>query len=386
MQPPLVLHVVFRFSIGGLENGVVNLINRMPQDRFRHAIVALTECDAAFCQRIQRPDVQLVSLNKPPGHGFKLYPRLYRLFRELAPAVVHTRNLAALEAAVPAWAARVPARVHGEHGWDVSDPGGTRRKYQLLRRAYSPFVSRYVALSGHLESYLVRRVGIAPGRVERICNGVDTERFAPASPAARIELPGAPFDAEGTVVVGTVGRLQTVKDQVTLVRAFALARQAGEAGRRLRLIIAGDGALRADVEAEIRTAGIGGVTWLAGERSDVPEVMRALDIFALPSRAEGISNTILEAMASGLPVVATEVGGNAELVVDGETGALVPAQDPHAMARALLRYTADAALRQNHGAAGRKRVEQNFSIDNMVARYTSLYEQLLYRGTGLARE
>jgi sugar transferase (PEP-CTERM/EpsH1 system associated) len=377
VQRPLVLHVVFRFSIGGLENGVVNLINRMPQDQFRHAIVALTECDAAFCQRIQRPDVQLFSLNKPPGHGFKLYPRLYRLFRELAPAVVHTRNLAALEAAVPAWAARVPARVHGEHGWDVSDPGGTRRKYQLLRRAYSPFVSRYVALSGHLESYLVGRVGIAPDRVERICNGVDTDRFAPASPAARIELPGNPFDTADTVVVGTVGRLQTVKDQVTLVRAFALARQAGEAGRSLRLIIAGDGALRADVEAEIRAAGIGDVTWLAGERSDVPEVMRALDIFALPSRAEGISNTILEAMASGLPVVATEVGGNAELVVEGETGALVPAQDPQAMAQALLRYTADAALRQSHGAAGRQRVERSFSIDNMVERYTRLYQSLL---------
>jgi sugar transferase (PEP-CTERM/EpsH1 system associated) len=376
VQPPLVLHVVFRFSIGGLENGVVNLINRMPQDRFRHAIVALTDCDPVFCQRIQRPDVQLISLHKPPGHGFKLYPRLYRLFRELAPAVVHTRNLAALEAAVPAWAARVPARVHGEHGWDVSDPGGTRRKYQLLRRAYSPFVSRYVALSGHLESYLVGRVGIAPGRVERICNGVDTARFA-ASPAARIDLSGTPFDTADTVVVGTVGRLQTVKDQVTLVRAFALARQAGEGGRRLRLIVAGDGALRADVEAEIRAAGIGDVTWLAGERSDVPEVMRALDVFALPSRAEGISNTILEAMASGLPVVATDVGGNAELVAEGETGMLVPPQDPQAMAHALLRYTSDAALRHTHGAAGRSRVERNFSIDNMVERYTRLYQSLL---------
>ena len=105
--------------------------------------------------------------------------------------------------------------------------------------------------------------------------------------------------------------------------------------------------------------------------------MRSLDIFALPSQAEGISNTILEAMASGLPVVATDVGGNAELVAAGETGMLVPAQNPQAMAQALLRYTADAALRQSHGAAGRERVERSFSIDNMVARYTSLYEQLL---------
>jgi sugar transferase (PEP-CTERM/EpsH1 system associated) len=396
---PLVMHVVYRFDVGGLENGVVNLINHMPAERFRHAVVALTDCAEAFCRRIQRDDVRFLSLHKPPGHGAKLYPQLYRLFRSHRPAIVHTRNLAALESAVPAWAAGVPARVHGEHGWDVSDPGGTRRKFQWLRRAYSPFVSRYVALSGHIESYLVERVGIAPRRVERICNGVDTTRFVPASalhlasrPAVagagqgvRIDLAGSPFGAD-QLVVGTVGRLQTVKDQVNLVRAFAIAVRAGEAGRRLRLLVAGDGPQRAEVEAEIAAAGIGNITWLAGERSDVPEVMRALDVFALPSRAEGISNTILEAMASGLPVVATEVGGNAELVAAGETGLLVPPEDPARMAEALLRYTSHGALRQNHGAAGRKRVEQHFSVDNMVARYTSLYEQLLQRGSGLARE
>jgi sugar transferase (PEP-CTERM/EpsH1 system associated) len=347
----------------------------MPPERFRHAVIALAQCAPDFCQRVQRSDVEFISLHKPPGHGIKLYPRFYRLCRQLRPAIVHTRNLAALEFAVPAALADVPARVHGEHGWDSSDPGGTQRKYQLLRRAYSPFVNRYVALSGQIESYLTERVGIAASRVERICNGVDTLRFRPAS--ARQAVAGSPFDNPDTVIVGTVGRLQTVKDQLNLVRAVAIARGQGEAGARLRLVIAGDGPQRAEVEAEIVATGIGDITWLAGARSDVPEVMRALDIFALPSQAEGISNTILEAMASGLPVVATDVGGNAELVVAGETGALVPAQDPHAMAQALLRYTADAALRQSHGAAGRQRVERSFSIDNMVARYTRLYEQLL---------
>ncbi|WEN41428.1 Putative glycosyltransferase EpsF [Thauera sp. GDN1] len=372
---PLVLHVLYSFDVGGLENGVVNLINHMPPQRFRHAVVALTRCAPAFCERVRRGDVEFISLNKPPGHGVRLFPAFLRLCRRLRPSIVHTRNLAALEFAVPAALAGVRARVHGEHGWDTADPGGTRRKYQLLRRAYSPFVSRYVALSGQIESYLVDRVGIAPERVERICNGVDTARFRPA--AVREPLAGSTFDDTALVIVGTVGRLQAVKDQVNLVRAFALARGQGRAGARLRLLIAGDGPQRADVEAEIRAAGIGDVTWLAGERSDVPELMRALDVFALPSQAEGISNTILEAMASGLPVVATDVGGNAELVAEGETGALVPARDPDAMARELLRYTEDAALRHAHGVAGRKRVEQNFSIDGMVMRYTRLYEDLL---------
>ena len=210
--PALVVHLVYRFDVGGLENGVVNLINHLPAERFRHAVVALTECTEGFSRRIVRDDVRFVSLHKPPGHGFKLYPRLYRLFRELRPQIVHTRNLAALEAVVPARLAGVPARVHGEHGWDVSDPGGTRRRFQWLRRAYSPFVDRYVALSGHIESYLVERVGIAPARVARICNGVDAQRFHPRASVPAGSLAGLPdgFAAPGTVVVGTVGRQQAV--------------------------------------------------------------------------------------------------------------------------------------------------------------------------------
>ncbi|ATE60938.1 TIGR03088 family PEP-CTERM/XrtA system glycosyltransferase [Thauera sinica] len=373
---PLVMHLVYSFDVGGLENGVVNLINRMPPERFRHMVVALTKCAPAFCERVTRADVDFVSLHKPPGQGFKLYPALYRLFRQHRPAILHSRNLAALEAVVPARAAGVPVRLHGEHGWEESDPRGTRRKFRVLRRLYRPFVTHYVALSGDLERYLVRAVGVPPGRVTRICNGVDTIRFRPAE-EGRTLIAGCPFDAPDRVLIGTVGRLQAVKDQVTLVRAFAQAvAQHAPGSERACLVIAGDGPLRAQVEAEVRAAGLGGRIWLAGERKDVPELMRGLDIFVLPSISEGISNTILEAMASGLPVVATDVGGNGELVAAGETGALVPASDPAAMARALSDYAADAALRQSHGAAGRRRVEQGFSLDGMVARYMDLYARL----------
>ena len=225
MDPrPLVAHVVYRFDVGGLENGVVNLINHMPAQAYRHAVVALTEV-TDFRRRVQRDDVEFISLHKPPGHGIKLYPRLYRLFREMRPAIVHTRNLAALEAAVPAWLAGVRGRVHGEHGWDRFDPDGQSRKYRLIRRAYSPFVQRYVALSGQLERYLVDGVGVDGARVERICNGVDSRRFQPAH--GRLVLAGCPFDSGDEVLVGTVGRLQAVKDQLTLVRAFAIARARG---------------------------------------------------------------------------------------------------------------------------------------------------------------
>lgn len=374
---PLVVHVVYRFHVGGLENGVVNLINRLPVSRFRHAVVALTDCDPAFCRRVVHDDVRFVSLHKPPGHGVKLYPALFRLFSELRPAVVHTRNLAALEAVVPAWAAGVPVRVHGEHGWDVSDPDGTRRRFRWMRRLYRPFVTHYIPLSDHLLRYLNASVGVGAAHMTRICNGVDTQRFRPGVRGREV-LAGSPFEGDDLCVIGTVGRLEPIKDPLNLLRAFVqLLRRAPELARRLRLMIVGDGSLRAELEAEIAREGVGACVWLAGERRDVPEAMRALDVFVLPSRAEGISNTILEAMACGLPVIATRVGGNAELVIEGETGMLVPAGDSAALADALARYVEDGRMMTQHGQAARKRAEAEFSIDGMVARYAQLYESLL---------
>ena len=164
-----------------------------------------------------------------------------------------------------------------------------------------------------------------------------------------------------------------------MVRAFAIARQQGASAQKLRLLIAGEGPLRGAVEDEVRTHGLEDWVTLLGERSDVPTVMRGLDVFVLPSRSEGISNTILEAMATGLPVIATNVGGSHELIAPGETGALVAAEDPQSMAHEMLRYVADVALRRSHGSAGRLRVESQFSLNGMVKSYTHLYERLLQR-------
>jgi len=376
---PLVLHVVYRFAVGGLENGVVNLINRMPRDKWRQGIVALTEVSEAFRQRILRDDVRFVSMAKPPGHALRIYPQLFRVFREAKPAIVHTRNLAALEAVVPAWAAGVPVRIHGEHGRDVGDLDGTNRKYQLVRRVYRPFVHQYVALSHDLERYLVDRIGVPGSRVEHLYNGVDSERFSPGK-GPRATLAGAPFADPSLFLVGTVGRMEPVKDQANLVRAFARALVIAPASRaRLRLVLVGDGPLREELAAMVRSAGIESLVWFAGERSDVAQVMRGLDCFVLPSLAEGISNTILEAMASGLPIVATRVGANADLMEDGLSGRLVPRADPDAMAREMLGYLDAPALARRHGLAGRQIVERRFSIDRMVGDYERLYRRLLHQ-------
>jgi sugar transferase (PEP-CTERM/EpsH1 system associated) len=378
-EPPLVVHVVYRFDTGGLENGLVNLINHMPAQAYRHAVVALTDVVPAFAARIRRPGVHLAALHKPAGHGAKAWPGLLRVLRELRPAIVHTRNLAALEMQPVAWWAGVPGRVHGEHGRDVEDLDGSSRKHQLIRRAFQPFVHRTIALSQDLQAYLEQRVGLSPSRLSQIYNGVDAQRFSPPPQGRRGVLEGSPFNDPALWVVGTVGRMQVVKDQPLLARAFVQAvRDDPERTRPWRLVMVGEGPLRAEAEAIVADAGLAERAWFPGERGDVPNVMRSLSCFALPSLAEGISNTILEAMASGLPVVATRVGGNAELVRHGATGLIVPPADPQAMATAL-RQAASEAGPASWGQAGRVEVERRFSLDSMVAAYQGVYDHVLGR-------
>jgi sugar transferase (PEP-CTERM/EpsH1 system associated) len=370
---PLVLHVLYRFATGGLENGVVNLLNHLPEDRLRHAVLAIDTVDPAFTARVRRGDVEFHALHKPPGHAFKLYPRVYRLLRELRPAIVHTRNLAALELQLPAALARVPLRIHGEHGRDVEDLHGENRRLQRLRRVYSPLVHRYVTVSRDLRDYLVHRVGIDAERIEQIYNGVDAERFHPAA-ADEPALPGCPFDARQHWIVGTVGRLQAVKNQALLVRAFARALQQAPAMRAdARLVVAGDGPLAATLAEQVAEQRLGDFVWLAGERSDTPALMRSLALFVLPSLGEGISNTILEAMASGLPVLATAVGGNVELVQPGVTGELVPSDDEAALADALVARHRDRAATAALGRQARKVAEAHFSLGSMAEAYRQLY-------------
>jgi sugar transferase (PEP-CTERM/EpsH1 system associated) len=375
---PLIAHVIYRLDVGGMENGLVNLINRLPEDRYRHAIVSLTD-STDFAKRISRDDVPIVTLGKKPGHDLGLHWRLYRAFRGLRPAIVHTRNLATVEAVAAAVAARVPFRVHGEHGRDVQDPEGTIRRYRVLRKSLAPLVHRFIALSRDLERYLLGTVGIPSSKVVRIVNGVDLEKFRPVVSRRDPLSDEAPFDSLRRVVIGSVTRMQAVKDPLTLARAFVRLVQRGY-GSKACLVLVGDGPLLEEVRGVLTEADAHRQAWLAREREDIAPLLRSFDLFALSSLVEGISNTILEAMATGLPVVATGVGGNAELVENGTTGALVPPRDPEALADVLARYVDDEGLRREQGLVGRARAESEFGLDGMVSRYMRVYDGLLATG------
>lgn len=376
IRPPLIAHVVQHFGMGGLENGVVNLLNHMPAGRYRHAVVCL-DGYTDFRHRLQRDDVQFFALHKQPGKDFGLYGRLFRLLRELRPDLLHTRNLSTLEGQFVAAAAGVRARVHGEHGRDVFDLYGKNRKYNLLRKLARPLVHHYIAVSKDLADWLEHTVGAAPQRITQIYNGVDSLRFHPRR-EERTPIGPDGFMSGNELLIGSVGRMAEVKDYPNLVRAFLrLLELAPEARSRARLVILGEGVARATCLDLLKQANAEHLAWLPGSRDDIADLMRQFDVFALPSLGEGISNTILEAMACGLPVVATRVGGNRELVDTGITGTLVPPADPEAMAQALLTYFEDNTLVRSHGAAGRAKIEALFSMEAMVRGYMGVYDAVL---------
>ncbi len=381
-MPPLVVHVIHALGVGGLENGLVNLINHMPPERYRHAIVCMTEL-TEFHRRIRVRGTEVIAMRRGNVPIWKTYARLIGYLEERQPAIVHSRNLSGLDALIPACIAGVKVRIHGEHGRDADDLDGRNRHNLRLRRFFRPFVSHYSAVSRDLAAYIEQVVGVPAHRITQIYNGVDTDRFRAASSISERSAIARTTDE---FVIGTVGRLQAVKNQAALIQALAEARRLRpDIMRRARLVIVGEGPCRREVEKLIIEVKLGDVVTLLGERADIPDVLRTMDLFVLPSLGEGISNTILEAMATGLPVLATRVGGNPELVIDGVTGRLVQPGDRGEMAASLVDYVADPGLCSRHGAAGRTRVEQEFSIHAMVSAYTGLYDRLLSSSGGVSQ-
>ena len=371
-RPCHVVHLVYSFSIGGLENVIVQLINGLPHDQYRHTVIALTKVDADFTQRVKRSDVDFIALNKAPGQPFYLYPHLFRLLRKLRPDILHTCNLAALEFTPVAWAAGVPRRIHAEHGWDAHDPDGSNPRYQRIRKLFKPFVNHYIAVSQDLDRYLQHKIGIAQPRRTLIANGVDTETFSPAIHPATPE--GCPFQPRHHWLAGTVGRMQTVKNQPFLAKGFVrMLKTYPEAAERARLILIGDGPLREEVERILTAGDAKHLAWIPGARSDIDHILKVLDCFVLPSRAEGTSCTLQEAMSCGLPAIATAVGGTPQLVDNDKTGTLIASDDEFALSEALWRYYRNSDLLAEQGRTAREKALAKFSIAKMLQRYEELF-------------
>ncbi len=300
-----------------------------------------------------------------PGNDLAMPLRLARHFRTSRPDVVHTRNAEAFYYGFAgARLAGVPVIVHSEHGRPLPDkPHRMWLQRQLLRHTDAVF-----SVSEQLKQDLVTHLGVDAAKVEVLYNGVDLDRFGDGDRAGArraLEL------GTDELVIGSVGRLVPVKNYPLLLRAVATLPPPGAT-----VLLIGDGPDHASLRALATTLGISSRVRFLGHREDVQHLLAAMDVFVLPSVSEGMSNTLLEAMAVGAAAVASDVGGNREIIRAGIDGLLFESGELEQLRCTLLSLAQDAKMRSDLARTGRERVRSVFGIDAMIARYEALYERL----------
>jgi sugar transferase (PEP-CTERM/EpsH1 system associated) len=368
-----ILHVLDSLGRGGLENGVVNLIRELDSSQFEHTVVALRRL-GENASRLPESRVSIRRLASE-GAGRSRYQirDIARTIREVRPDVVHSRNWGAIEAVVAAKLAGKCAVVHSEHGYDTESARSEPLRRVLFRRAAFELADQVCAVSDELRRVHARRTGFNPGRISVIHNGVDTRRFRP-DPEVRSRVRRELGIGDLGFCIGCVANFSPVKDHPTLLEAVGLfARECPD----WRLVLIGDGPGRAGIE-EIAASdpALGGRVLFLGASDRVPELLNALDAHVLPSLIEGISNALLESMASGVPPIATATGGNPEVVEDGRSGLLTPIGDARAIAEQLTRLWRKPDWRATIAAEATRRIHQEFSLPAMVQQYGRLYAGL----------
>jgi sugar transferase (PEP-CTERM/EpsH1 system associated) len=366
-----IMHVVDQLGKGGLENGLVNLIHGLDPNRFENIVYAIRGL-GPNAELLQKNGVRVICQGKRETDSRFQLPVFARQIRTLQPDVVHSRNWGAIEAVLAARLAGRPA-VHSEHGLEASADTKEPRRRTVFRRLAYEFAHQVLSVSNQLRDLHARRTGFRPEGIVVIHNGVDGTRYFPDA-RTRSLLRKELGIAEDEFLIGCVGNLLPVKDHVTVLKAL----QCFPANiDRWRLLIVGEGPERQALEGFLgEHPAIADRVILTGTSNRVPELLNAMDAYVLPSIAEGICNSLLEAMSTGLPVIATATGGNPEVVVDGASGILFPVGNYQRLADLLLQFHTNPELRTRlaHGAV--RRVREEFSMDSMIRGYAQVYEAL----------
>ncbi|HEX5058226.1 MAG TPA: glycosyltransferase [Kofleriaceae bacterium] len=358
-----IVHVLSSFGVGGQERVALDLAIGQQARGHRVAVISLAPPpDGAMADEFGEHGIAVGRIAKRDGIDLTLVPRLARALRRHRADVVHTHNPLPLIYGAPAARLAGAAAIHTKHG---ANPGG--RGHRILRRAAAQLAHAFVAVSDTTFDQAMAQRDAPVARMHTIANGIRLDRYHPdpeARAAARVEL-----GLGDAWVVGTVGRLDPYKNQALLVRAMAPLLSSD-----VRLVIIGDGHARGEVEAEI--AKLREPRWvvMTGRRMDVPRLIPAFDVFALSSKTEGLPLVVPEAMAAGLPIVTTAVGGLPGVVDDGKTGLLSPV-DEGALRSALAKLEDDRQLARVMGAQARTTALDRYSADRMVEAYLDLYRE-----------
>jgi L-malate glycosyltransferase len=365
---PHVMHVVLSLVPGGTEGLVIEICRRMAPE-FAVTVCCLDD-EGAWAEKLRAVGIEVVALARAPGFRPEIGRRIAQLAEKRGVDVLHCHQYSPF---VYGWiAARWLPRlklVYTEHGRLSDAPPSWKR------RAVNPILSHFsgtaVAVSHDLREYMVG-AWFARARLGVIHNGIDPGTVPSA--AERAHARRALGVDNGRLVVATVARLDPVKDLLSLLEAFSIVRSHIPDAL---LVIVGDGPEREAIERRAALPDLAGAVRMTGFRSDVRALLPAADIYVSSSISEGVSITILEAMAAAVPVVATAVGGTPEVLALETGGTLVPARDPYGLARAVITLAEDAPRRRAIGAEGRRRVETAFTVDRMVAEYTRIYRRLV---------
>lgn len=361
-RPVSVLHLVRSMRVGGLENVVVNLCQGLRRHGFESRIGCLLDA-GEWLSAVGGGGHWIGDLDR--NGPARTLQSLCRYLRENQVTLLHTHNAHPHKyGAAATILTRVPL-VHTKHGRNWPD----NWKWVWFSRQLSRFTKTVVPVSRDIERIVTDIEKVPSSKVTTVVNGVDTERFAPRQVSReRLGLTDVSF------VIGSVGRYSPEKQYSFLVRAFALFHAVHSDAK---LVLVGDGPVRADIEAAARACNLERDIVLTGMQANTDEWLNAMDVFCLSSDQEGTSITLLEAGASGIPSVVTDVGGNGEVVQDGETGIVVPFGDEQKLADAFSVLAADDVCRTQMGAAARKRICENYSQSRMVERYVDVYRRVL---------
>ena len=345
---------------------VINLMKHLSADRYVSSLYCLKE-GGSQTGELEDAGFAVHELHKKDGVDYAAFIKIARRFKREGVDIVHCHNIGGLlYGSIGAKLARTSGTLYTAHG--------TYSARRLAKLRFGRFLSvdRIVAVSDESRGAMLENGRFRPEDVETFPNGIDTKSFDLDLDAEEIKRElGIP---ENVTVLGIVARLSWEKEHKTLFDAVA---QLKSNGTNVALVVIGDGPLKEELHGYVSDVGIADAVFFLGERYDVPRLLQVFDVFVLSSRMEGMSLTLLEAMAAGLPIVATDVGGNSEVVAAGETGILIEPGNPAALAEAAEKFVADRELARTMGERGRTRVNEIFSLEAMVKRYETVYEQLL---------
>lgn len=361
-----IAHVMYQLEVGGLERVVINLLKNLDADRYHSFIYALKE-GGPLAKELEAAGFAVYDLHKKDKVDISVFFRTAKYFKRDRIEIVHCHNIGALlYGSIGGKLAGAAGTVYTAHGTYSAKKLGDSRFGRYLP------LDRVIAVSEDSRKAALAAGRIRPQDVETLPNGIDTGLFEVEVDVAAIKRELG--ITEGIPVLGIVARLSWEKDHKTLLDAMA---RLNSSGTRAFLVVVGGGPMEKELKDHMEEIGITESVFFLGERSDVPRLLQVFDVFVLSSTTEGLSLTLLEAMAAGLPVVATDVGGNSEVVVEGETGNLIGPGDSAAMADTLAKLIGNEDRVRSMGERGRERVNEKFSLKAMVRRYESVYEEIL---------